>query len=149
MRTISLTQGQVALVDDEDFSVLSRYSWCAQKPKDVFYAQTRLPKTKVVYMHSFLIPDANYVDHKDGNGLNNQRLNLRSCTMSQNLANRHMTKTNTSGYKGVVWFERDKKWASQIMVDYRKRHLGYFESKIDAARAYDRAAVEYLVSSPV
>ncbi len=58
------------------------------------------------------------------------------------MANRPRFANNTSGYKGVSLFGRDSKWKAQIQVDGKKRHLGYFDDKIEAAKAYDRAALE-------
>lgn len=84
-----------------------------------------------------------HIDHEDRNPLNNHKNNLRFCTYSENSRNRGKPTTNTSGYKGVSWFKRDKKWKAQIMVEGKGFCLGSFKNKIDAARAYNRAALKY------
>ncbi len=83
------------------------------------------------------------IDHRDGNGLNNQRHNLRPATTAQNSRNRGRCRNNTSGYKGVTWYKPQRKWLASISIDGRRKHLGYFASKLDAALAYDAAAREY------
>jgi len=79
-------------------------------------------------------------DHQDGNGLNNQRYNIRECTNSQNAMNSQIIRKHSSQFKGVSWFKRDKKWRSYI--DYPQKHIGYFNSEIEAAKAYDMRAKE-------
>jgi len=139
MKTIPLTQGKVALVDDEDYEFLNQFTWYGAESHGLWYAETKI-SGKNVKMHRLLIPDAQMVDHEDQNGCNNQRHNLRPCTNSQNLANRGPTVNNTSGYKGVDWFERDQKWRARIMCKGTYSHLGYFDCKIKAAKAYNYAA---------
>ena len=82
------------------------------------------------------------VDHLDGDGLNNQRSNLRVCTDSQNGANRGKQKNNKSGYKGVHWNKKTKKWAAQIQYHKKVLNLGYYSDIIEAAKAYDKKALE-------
>ena len=104
MKTIPLTQGKVALVDDSDYEFLVNYgSWCADLTvsSGIYYATCRRDYFNIK-MHRLLLPNAKMVDHKDGNGLNNQRNNLRSCTRSQNLANSKLRSDGASGYKGVT-----------------------------------------------
>jgi hypothetical protein len=82
-------------------------------------------------------------DHKDRDGLNNQRDNLRVATHAQNDQNRGLRRDNTSGYKGVSWRKDKKKWQAHIKVNQHARHLGYFKSKLTAAKVYDTAAIRY------
>lgn len=145
MKQIELTQGQVALVDDDDFErVTAAGPWCAykcaNKQGDAFYAA----KWPSVQLHRLIMdaPDGVEVDHKDGNGLNCQRANLRLATRSQNQWNRGKQANNTSGYKGVYWHKQRDKWHAQIAVNGKRVHLGYFATAEAAAAAYDNAARE-------
>jgi len=83
------------------------------------------------------------LDHRNGNGLDNRRRNLRRATPQQNSRNQKKRTGCTSRYKGVRWFQRLLKWHAYICVDYRQIHLGYFIEEKDAAKAYDRAAKRY------
>jgi hypothetical protein len=82
------------------------------------------------------------VDHKDGNGLNNQRSNLRCCTTSQNNRNSKIYRTNTSGFRGVVWSKKMNRWVAQIRVGGKSFYLGSYCTKNEAARVYDAKAKE-------
>lgn len=81
------------------------------------------------------------VDHIDGNILNNRIANLRAATIKQNQHNRKSRKGSSSKYVGVRWKKQCLKWNAEISVNNRKKHIGYFESEIQAARAYDREAI--------
>lgn len=143
MKRIPLTQGKFALVDDADFKWLSRYKWCAWKAPRTWYVR----RLKDEFMHRRILGlqkgDGIEVDHRNGNGLDNQRHNLRICTRSENTANQRMPKNNTSGYKGVSWDIDRNKW--RVMIDKNGKHIyvGLYFCLIKAARAYDSAAVKY------
>lgn len=146
MKQIPLTQGKFALVDDEDYDFLMQWKWNAKKGCDTFYAVRHSPTQdgvrSTIWMHRALTStstERKFVDHKDGNGLNNQRYNLRSCTHAENVRNSRRCKSNTSGYKGVT-LHKDGRWAARVMFQYKRRFLGYFQNKEDAALAYDEAA---------
>jgi hypothetical protein len=147
MREITLSKGLIALIDDEDWELVSQYKWFAVKKARSFYATTKIKrggKHKNISMHR-LIMDAKpgqTVDHIDGNSQDNQKKNLRFCTNSQNHMNRHYT-YGSSKYKGVSWDKYNKKWCSSIC--YSKKHiaLGRYPIEEDAARAYDDAAKKY------
>ncbi len=83
------------------------------------------------------------IDHRDRNYLNNQKNNLRIATRQQNLANQPYYINNTSGYKGVTWHKKSKKWYAQIKVNRQHIHLGTFHDIKLAAKAYNDAAVKY------
>ncbi len=76
------------------------------------------------------------LDHEDGNGLNNMWRNIRPCTQSQNCANRRRSENNTSGFKGVTWRRRERKWLAQIGNARRRRWIGLFDTAEEAHAAY-------------
>ena len=145
MKEIPLTQGKVALVDDADFERLSQWKWSAQKTRSYWYAKrntSRQTGKRIVYMHVEIMqpPTGVKIDHKDHDGLNNQRYNLRYSTHAENVHNRKNQRGNKSGYKGVHWNKRKGKWQATVTVNYHQIYLGLFTRAEDAARAYDRAA---------
>ncbi len=145
---IILTKGYVALVDEEDYDYLSQFTWHADVRKvsgdrALVYAR-RMPSRKLgkrspIYMHAEICgyPDA---DHQDGDGLNNQRYNLRPASESQNRANSRRRVGTTSIYRGVSWNKRDSKWRASIRKDKKTFNLGNFFSEADAAQVYNFAA---------
>jgi hypothetical protein len=140
MKEIPLTQGHVALVDDEDYEwLMAEGPWCYGGG----YAVKGQGKTSIK-MHRFilgLIPgDGKETDHINHDRSDNRRRNLRICTSSQNNANVNRRSDNTSGYKGVYFNRRDGKYVAQISVNGRQIELGHFDIIEDAARAYDKAA---------
>lgn len=145
MKRIPLTRGKFALVDDEDYVEINSYKWFARKEKTSWYAE-RCDARKTVTMQQRIMGQnscGKLIDHKDLNGLNNQRGNLRWCTVSQNAHNSRIRKDNKSGYKGVSWNKGSKKWQANIKVDMKDMHLGLFFCIVKAARAYDTAARKY------
>lgn len=142
-KQIQLTQGQVAIVDDEDFALVYGRKWYAHKNKNTYYAKTWVAgENKTISMHRLILGNSELVtDHIDGDGLNNTRKNLRRCTRQQNGRNQ-VVRTypgKASRYKGVFL---DRKWKAQITVNGKYKFLGRFENEIDAAHAYDKAAKE-------
>jgi hypothetical protein len=133
---IPLTQGKWAIVDAIDAPRVLPFRWHAHRRGKVFYAARAIGRAKC-YMHAFLC-GVSSVDHRDGDGLNNRRSNLRPCTDSQNQANAPIRSDNTSGFKGVS-FTRGK-WRAFIRFHKKRFFLGCFESPQAAAAAYDQAA---------
>ena len=145
MKEIQLTQGKVALVDDEDYEYLNQFKWHVSNDN---YARRTIYKDKLykaLFMHREIMKVSKglLVDHINGNSLDNRKLNLRICTNSQNLMNRGKNKNNTSGYKGVRLINSNKKWRAQIQYKKIFYHLGCFEKRIDAAKAYNEAAIKF------
>lgn len=148
MKQIPLTKEQYALVDDEDFTSLNEYIWCAtvkhhQKAPDEYYA-TRKSGNKHILMHRIILnaPKGQNVDHIDGNSLNNQRANLRLATQSQNGCNRGKSKVNTSGYKGVFLERSTGRFRARIGLNHKKYHIGVYATAREAAKAYNDMAVQ-------
>lgn len=138
--------GLHAIVDDEDYEYLSSFSWHGKPHHRTVYAQTRLEwsgKSLLRCMHKVLFPDSVSVDHKDFDGLNNRRYNLRVCSSRENRMNSRPRTGSASGLKGVSWHKRQEKWVASIRVNYRLIHLGSYGSKLEAATAYDKAATLY------
>jgi hypothetical protein len=146
MKTIPISKGMFALVDDEDFEWLSKMSWYYSNGYAMTSTRIYGSKKRNKYaMHRFIMMTWNKsvdIDHIDGNRLNNQRSNLRIATRSQNHQNRKPL-PRKGGYKGVGWHSRDNAWRAYIKVDGRQVSLGYFQDRDAAARAYDQAAIRH------
>ena len=147
MKEIPLSQNKVALVDDEDYNRLNKVRWYAHKERDIWYADRKNGggKPLVIRMARQIMknPIGMFVDHIDGNGLNNQKSNLRICTNAENLHNRGVQKNNTTGYKGVCWDKEKGKYRASISFECKRINLGRFSSKREAAIAYNKAAIKY------
>ncbi len=149
MKRIPLTKGKVALVDDCDYEYLMQWKWCYAGDNHNHACRTECENSHqtTVYMHQLVAARkgllAKSIDHENLNGLNNTRGNLREATKSQNGANRGPTRRNTSGFKGVFWNRRAGRWMAKICTHGKQRYLGYFDSKIAAAKAYNDAAEKY------
>lgn len=145
MREIPLTQGYVALVDDSDFRAVNSFKWRVLRTRRVLYAVHTLPSRETLLMHRFLLPDSIEIAHRDGNGLNNQRFNIRSCTPSQNRMGIQSKPEGTSSqYRGVRWVPERNSWRAEIKeagADGKKKYLGSFKTEIEAAVAYNNAAI--------
>ena len=146
MKKIKLTQGKFALIDDEDFELVSKYKWMFGNGG---YAMTWIycpeyQNNRFTAMHKILIKYDKKLrcDHINRNKLDNRRINLRICTHQQNLQNRPMSIDNLSGYKGVDFCKNKKLYRARICANFKKYHLGYFENKKDAAIAYNNAAIK-------
>ncbi len=145
MKKIKLTQGKYALVDDDDFGRLNQWNWYYASGYAVRNISVGIKKQKQIRMHQeiLFVSTGKEIDHRDGNGLNNQRSNLRSCFHIENTRNKCIHKDSMSGYKGVSWYAGARKWKAQIMVSGEKFYLGLFSNVMDAAYAYDVAAKKY------
>lgn len=139
-------EGKFAIVDDEDYEFLSQYKWFAFYPGrgNHVYARAIVNK-KDFLMHKLLIksPEGMVIDHIDGNSLNNQRKNLRVCSIADNVKNQKIRIDNKSGFKGVYWKKDKRKWEVTLQINGNKIFGGYYKNKIDAAKAYNFHALKY------
>lgn len=147
MREIPLTQNKVALVDDEDYDALIKYKWFAHLQRNGdFYAGRQITigpyKQQTMHMHTEI---TGYIitDHINGNGLDNRKENLRRSTNSQNSRNMRKRTGTSSKFKGVHFHPKNLNWIASIRVNYRLIHLGSYKLEVDAAIAYDNAAIMY------
>ena len=149
MQRIPVAGGEFALVDDRDYRWLVSHKWHALAGPQTVYARTSVwqpdeGKIRNFLMHRLILeltPNDPRVDHIDGNGLNNQRSNLRLATRSQNGANTHSVRAQ-SGYKGV-YENRPDRFTARITVERKQLNLGTFGTPELAAEAYNRAAIEH------
>jgi HNH endonuclease/AP2 domain len=147
MKMIPLTQGEFALVGDEDFESLSKYKWSVVKStkRIACYARRGIRtgnKITIEYMHRAILPAPRgfVVDHIDGNGLNNQLSNLRLADRRENARNRPKQRNNLSGFKGVCRQQERNGWKAQIRANKESHYLGLFATAELAAAAYNGAA---------
>jgi hypothetical protein len=150
---IQLTKGFVTIVDDEDAD-LAQFKWrsdmsitgraYAVRTEICGDKRTHVPIHRVILERKLgsSIAEGFITDHVDRNPLNNCRANLRLATHDSNMQNSCMSRRNTSGFKGVSWHSTNERWQAVISKDKRKRHLGYFDNPLVAARVYDAAAIE-------
>ncbi len=151
MQKIKLTKDDYTLVDDADYDYLKQFRWFTfiNKRNQFKYARTKIDN-KLIYMHRLLLglTDPKIpVDHVNGDSLDNRRENIRVATTQLNAANRGKQKNNTSGYKGVFQrkesYYKTPRYRAMIRVNQKLIRLGTFEDPEEAAKAYDKAAVEH------
>lgn len=148
---IELSRGMVAIIDDEDYDLVSQNKWCVTKNNygsglHTWYATRKSnDRSHNEYMHRIImgvVDSRQWVDHVDGNGLNNRRENLRLASATQNHANSRLTSSSRTGYKGVTYreYKRGITYVAQIKYDRVTHFIGHFDTAIEAARAYDELA---------
>lgn len=146
MQRIKLSNGDFALVDDADYDLVSGYSWCADIRKHTTYAKAYVgggrKHPRIEYLHRIICGETgNLIDHKNGNGLDCRRDNLRVVSRRQNRQNTLRVKGTTSKYKGVRKRADCKSWHARIIAHGQEINLGKFRTEVEAASAYNRAAL--------
>lgn len=150
--TLAIPVGDhVSLIDEADRELVEAYTWRPEynRAADRVYAYTTI-RRRAVRLHRLILapPKGIETDHINGNGLDNRRANLRPATTAENSRNIDKPRFRdgrpaSSKYKGVYFHRLARKWGAQIGVNYRRLHLGLYVSEVDAARAYNRAALHY------
>lgn len=147
MLEIPLTRGYVALIDEEDYLIVKTYKWhvnISGKKKYAMHLFKHKDDDKFHHylMHRLIInaPLGKYVDHINGDGLDNRKCNLRLCTNADNQHNQRSIR-GLSKYKGVCWDKYNGKWKAAIKCKDKNYNLGAYKDEIEAALAYDRAAL--------
>lgn len=144
MKLIALTRGLFAAVDDEDYERVNQFKWNATRGGSYgkhFYAGRtvkRGSKRVLQSMHGFILEEKR-IDHKDCNGLNNQKCNLRAANRAENGRNRR-TQKHSSQYKGVSFVPRQNQWQASGCLNKKKIHIGTYQTPELASLAYDTFA---------
>lgn len=143
---IPLRNGWKTIIDKEDEVKIAGYKCHAYKKEDGrLYVKIHI-RGKVISLHRFLmnVTDPKIdIDHRDGDGLNNRKSNLRPCTHSENLRNQKLSKANTSGFKGVLWEKRYKKWFARLYVNKKHVYGPLVDCRIEAAMHYNNLAIKH------
>lgn len=143
---VQLTQGKEALIDAADAQSVGEFNWFAVKSRKTFYAarQTRISsgKQRMQSLHSFILgaKDGSVIDHRNGDGLDNRRDNIRVSSRAQNAWNQGLSRNNTSGFKGVDLHSQSLRWQARIRWHGKHHFLGFFDSPEEAHNAYCKAA---------
>lgn len=141
MKYIALSQGEIAIVDDEDYEELNQHKWCIRTGYAIRWQKGKKPPRRIdMHRHILKAPPNLLVDHINGNKSDNRKFNLRLATHSQNHANQMKRRRATSEYKGVCWKKRERKWSAQAAYLGKSYHLGHFNSEREAALAYNQKA---------
>jgi len=147
MKEVNLTQDKKALIDDEDFDKVKKYSWFYLSSG---YAAASVQTEKgptTILMHNIVNPPPPGLinHHKDENGLNNTKNNLQFVTHSTNHLLQGLIASNTSGYKGVTYHKKNRKWVAHIRINRRLNYLGSFKTAQEAALAYKAALLAHVL----
>jgi len=144
MKQIPLTQGKFTLVDDDVYEWASQYKWCAVKDGNTFYALRTLlledGRQVTCRLHQCIIGHTLiklHTDHLDGNGLNNQRSNLRFVTNRKNQGNQIVHRNGKLA--GTIWVKSKQRWYARMEINGKSKHLGSFKTQQEAHEAYLKA----------
>lgn len=150
---ISLLRGEITIVDPDDYELLSSYRWVLHRRPDGYvrvirheYGRTgqTIYMAREIMQHHLGRPlgKGEFVDHINGDTLDNRKANLRLATRQQNAFNvRANRSNNSSGYKGVTYFKSRNKWVAQITHNYKHITIGYYDTPEQARDAYNEKAV--------
>jgi hypothetical protein len=137
----------IASVDDEDYQRIKDIAWYIDKSKRQFYLKAKIRvngKLKGISMHRYIMNfPKKGIDHKDGNGLNNKKNNLRICTNKQNSRNSQMPTRNTTGFKGVRFAKKEQKYHARVVVNGNMISGGLYTNILRAAKKYNEMALQY------
>jgi len=151
-RRIPLSRGLFAIVDAIDYDWAMQWKWCAMRGKYTYYAMRGIHRSvnnnhfhKGFLMHRGIakrakLKKSRLYDHRDGNGLNDTRSNLRPCSFSMSNGNTRKRKFCTSSSKGVCYDKSRKRWIGYISINHKTKFLGRFKTEREAARAYAKEA---------
>lgn len=145
-------KGKIVLIDDEDWEKVRVYKWVINAPTKAnrkYYAQHDFYVEgvhHVILMHRLIMGcvkgDGVYIDHIDGNTLNNHKSNLRFSSIAENTRNQQKHRDSMNPYKGIKYDKRDKLWVARIQYNKKRIYVGYSKDPVEAAKAYDRKAIE-------
>jgi hypothetical protein len=148
-RRIYLGEGEWTILDVEDYYRFGNFKWSLGGSRKNFYAVRGIKNKKEEVEESRLhraimkAPKGRIVDHKNCNGLDNRRENLRIATRAQNACNSRKRKNTSSRFMGVYFHKRGNKWGARLQHHGKDIWIGYFRSEVDAAHAYDKVAKKY------
>lgn len=126
------------IIDDEDFSKISQYKWHIHKSGTKDYARAWINGRRE-YMHRFIM-QGDLIDHINGNGLDNRKSNLRLADKSLNAINSKIRSDNSTGYRGVTFNKKTKKYMAEISRNGKRTYLGLFNTAEEAHRAYIKSS---------
>jgi hypothetical protein len=140
-KQVLITRGEITLIDESDWGLVCKYNWTLHIPDNRKYARCHY-EGKKIYLHRLLLnaKPGEIVDHKNGDGLDNRRNNIRLATQSQNTANCTTSIKTASGFRGVYFDKRSGLWQAKIKFNYKSNFLGSYKTTDEAAKVYDEAA---------
>lgn len=133
--------GNYAIIDDDDYEKISEYRWTAWRHRNTIYAVSGGGMIKIHRVILGVDYRNVFVDHIDGNGLNNQKTNLRLCTNKENIRNSKIQTNNTTGFKGVSYHKQTGKYRARIKVSGKEVHIGLYDTSMEAADNYNKMAL--------